>query len=1137
MKSSKFILRTIIASVLTLISWGNLQAMNFAEHSILASGTWIKIRVQETGVCKMTYDQIREMGFSNPKEVHVYGYGGAMLNENFGSPKTDDLEETPIYDSGTAIYFYAQGPRKWNYNGMNAKHPFDVSSNIYSNYGYYFLTSNKSGRKIIQEATAVESDENETEITNYLEHIVHKKEECNLVESGKGWLGDQTPMNKLFSLEFNVPDIDINELASIYLSLAAHSDKNSKIFIFLNEEQQYEIEVPLSGREVSAVPAEKTIVWLPNQENNKLALNYSSINGTDHMWVEQIVLCAFRNLKMNNGIIYFRNPNTEEPNTYKYIIDGAQPNTIVWNITNPTEVTQMPTETDGNKTSFRRVPSQMEEFVAFTPSNTQFVKAESVGRVANQDLHSINDIDFIIISHEAFLSEANRLAKLHQKYDNASTVIVTPEEIYNEFSSGTPDASAIRWFLKMFYDRGGYNKQVLLFGDGCFDNRALLRDNSTTVNNFIVTYQGGNKYIEAKSYVSDDYFCFLDDKNNGKRIGQMKMDYGIGRFPVSSLEQATHMVDKVEKYLTVNKYGKWRDKVLLIADDNEEGEDANRYNKFFSYSDNIGKMLHDSNPSLEIQKVHFDSYTRVSGSNGNRYPEVEEIISKSIQDGVLLLNYIGHSGELAWSEERVFTQNQAATIFNERQGFWFTASCRFNVFDHLKTSAGEDLILNPNGGALTLFSAARTVYDAQNDNLNRMYINHVTKKDENKLPLRIGDICKMAKNDVESDTNKMSYTLLGDPMLRICYPKDSIITDSITLIGGSRTDTIRALSEIKVYGHIADEELNFIDNFNGIIEITLYDKEERLSTKGNVFSTEEEKEKNKHKYNDRKNILFSGKAEVKNGEFSFVFKVPKDINYNYGTGRLHYYAVDESLDRDATGYTESFIIGGSDANDTHDDCGPDILLYMNHKAFLSGDKVNETPVLYAEIKDPNGINSSGSGIGHDITLTINGNSNPIILNKDFSYNIDSYSDGSIIYQFTKLDPGHYNATLKVWDLLNNSSQKSIEFIVGKEAAVRTNEVTIVPSVAQESALITINHDLPLTIQNYRFIVYNKLGIIMRETPTTQERIDQNHTWEWDLKDNNGQRVPGGVYLVRVEYETEDGEYYGLTQKMIVTARK
>ncbi len=1123
-------LSAIIGSIIILISTQDTYAVRtYANHSVLSQGSWTQIRVKETGVCKLTYDQIKGMGFSNPKEVHVYGYGGALLSENFKQPKTDDLNETPIYDSGSAIYFYVQGPRTWKYRGVNSKHMFDISSNMYSEYGYYFLTSNSQERKLIPTAETVSHDADEIEITNFIDHIGHKKEETNLIHSGTGWVGDQTPSGKSISLDFSFPNIDTYELGSVYLNLAAFSKKKSTCHIKMNDVES-DMEFSLCNEEMAATSSEKNVVWLPEEEQNHLKLTYSSQSETDNLWIDQIVVCAYRELKMGNEVLYFRNPNTEQESVYKYELKNADKNVIVWNITNAEGTERIPTELDGNSLIFRRNPKQMEEFVAFNPNKGNYVKAELVGKINNQDLHAVKDIDFIIISHKDFLTQADRLAEIHQNYDNVNTLVVTPEEIYNEFSSGTPDASAIRWFLKMFYDRGEKGKTILLFGDGCYDNRGILKNSNNVVNNYILTYQGGSKFVEASSYVSDDYFCYIDDANDAASNDVRSMEYSIGRFPVASIDQAQNMVDKVEKHLTNRQFGNWHNKVCLVADDNDGKTEVN---KFFEYSDNIANIMKKNDPSMEIQKVHLDSYSRVVGSNGNRYPEVEEIISKNIKDGIIVLNYIGHSSELAWAAERIFTQGEAATMYNDKLGHWFTASCQFTKFDNLSNSGGEDLVLNPNGGAITIFSAARTVYDTRNDNLNRTYANNLFQRDENFKPLRIGDICRRAKNAVKNDTNKLSFTLLGDPMLRIALPQGNVITDSITDIEGKPIKNMEALSVVKVNGHIEDEYSNFMDNFNGIVNITLYDKEVLMSTKGNTFDTEEEKEAGRHKYYDRNNILFSGKAEVVNGEFSFIIKIPKDINYTIDTGRFAYYAVDENLEYDADGYSEDYTIGGSSEDSTIDNCGPEIMLYMNHTAFLSGDKVNSTPILYANVKDDNGINSSGSGIGHDITLTLSGNNNPIILNNNFSYNLDSYSEGMITYQFTGLEPGHYTATLKVWDLKNNSSQKTIKFVVDDETFIRTDNIQIVPMVSNGEVTIKVNHDMPQTVQSYRFKIINCLGVTIRETQVSTERIAQGLTWVWNLEDNNSKKAKEGVYLVRVEFDTNDGETYGKTEKIVV----
>ncbi len=1128
-------LRHIITSILAVISLMttvfSVSAASYAEHSVLAKGSWKKISIKESGVCKLTYDQLKGMGFSHPEQVRVFGYGGAQLNELFSVAKTDDLNETPIYDNGSAIFFYAQGPISWNYRGNNKDHIYDVNSNLYSTLGYYFLTEQSGNRNIIPLSESIEKSDDEIEINQYLERKYHKKDEVNPSRSGKGWLGDQTLQGKTFTTSFSIEDIDTEEEASVYFNLAAESNKISSCEISVNEFNK-NLSFSISSGHVMAAGSHTTMTFKPNTERHNISITYSAKSDADKFWVEQIVFCAYRNLKIKNDAIYFRNPKTINAGVCKYAIEGATSNTIVWDVTDPQNTQQIATLSEEGKMVFRREASNLEEFVAFNPQTGNFVKAELVGNVNNQDLHACKGYDAIIITHPDFLSEAERLAKLHEEHDGIYSLIVTPTEIYNEFSSGTPDASAFRWFLKMFYDRGELEKSVVLIGDGSFDNRDMMKNSGN--NTHIITYQSGDLYDQSKSYVSDDYFCFLSDSNNGLSNGKMKMNYSIGRLPVSTLQQATNMVNKVEKYLNNKQYGKWKNKVCLVADDNDGDTLAHTVNKFFGYSDNIGNMIHQKDAAMEIQKIHIDAYTRVTGSNGYRYPEAEDALRKSVEDGVMILNYIGHSSELAWSAERVFTQGEAANLYNDKQGFWFTASCQFAMFDNFATSGGEDLVLNPNGGAITLFSAARTVYDDKNDNINRSYVTNLFERDENNEFLTIGEVCRRAKVTLPNDSNKLSYMLLGDPLLKLKYPEGDVVTDSITIIGKGVTDTLNALSEVKIYGHVTDKEGQFMENFNGVVHITIYDKEAKMYTKGNSFENDEQRMRNRHSYYDRLNILFSGKAEVHNGEFSTVMKIPKDINYNYGKGRIHYYAYDETLQYDADGHNERITIGGSSNNELTDTCGPSIRLYMNHRGFLSGDKVNNTPVLIAEINDENGINASGSGIGHDITLTTKGKQSSFsVLNSYFSYDIDSYSNGTVTYQYPELEPGRYTIHFKAWDLLNNSSEKSLDFIVDETLPIQIHNIEIFPNIASEEATISIIHDRPLTVSSYRIRIFNVIGTEVYHSELFTERIGQDLKWNWDLSDNKGHTVDNGIYLIRVEFETEEDGVIGLAKKIMV----
>lgn len=1139
----KNIVTTIISSIAFLATTSSLSAAAFAERSVLSEGSWKKISVKETGVCKLTYDQLKKMGFSNPSQVRIYGYGGAQLSEKLNDPKIDDLNATPLYDSGNALYFYAQGPRIWEYTSSKKGTSFTLCSNLYSLNGYYFLTENTGKREII----SYDEDDNmssegtdeleETDVFSYMEHYAIKDETYNIIHSGKCWLGNAISNGQTKNFNLNIPDIDTDEVATLYASLAAYSQNLTSCDISiggLNTKTSFSI----SSSEVKADHQKTIFSFVPERDPNSVSITFNGKADDNTLWIEQIVLNVYRKLKIHDGIMYFRDPRTKTEEICTYNLSGATKDVIVWNITDPQHITLVPSKIENGGLKFKRSPKGvMEEFVAFDPTSTEFVKAEFTENVNNQNLHAYSGYDLIIISPSEFISEAQRLADIHTAYDGLSVLVVTPEEIYNEFSSGTPDATAIRWFLKMFYDKGEKKKSILLFGDGCFDNRNIMKPIGTPRTNYIIAYEGGAFHDETISYVTDSYFCFLDSDDDKLPNGSKKMQYSIGRFPISSLKQATEMVNKVENYLFTPQFGDWRNKACLIADDNDQKENTkSTVNRFFNYSDKIADSIHSKDASMEIQKLYLDSYTRQASSNGSRYPEVEELFTKNIQDGTLIVNYIGHSSELAWASERVFTQNQAGSIFNEKQGFWFTASCEFTRFDNYASSGGEDLVLNPNGGALTLFSAARTVYDDKNDNLNRKYIDYLFSKSELNEPLTIGEICRKAKNELPNDSNKLSFNLLGDPALKLAIPEGNVETDSIILIGKGKTDTLKALSEAKIFGHIDDANGNYMDGFNGIVNITIYDKKTIVYTKGNLWE-ESEKAGNRHDYYDRLNILFSGKAEVINGRFNATLKIPKDINYNYGEGRIHYYAYDEENKYDADGSNETFIIGGSNDCELTDENGPDIRMYINQKSFLSGDKVNNKPVLYAEIHDENGINASGCGIGHDITLNIDGSKTPIILNKNLTYDIDSYSDGTIDYQMSELEPGYHTISLRVWDLLNNSTQKEISFFVDKELPIETHKMDISYAADKDVAIVTIMHDRAQSVASHKIIIYNSEGKVILETFQTTERLGKDLSWEWNYCGNNGNRVSNGLYIIRVEFETDEGDFYGLSQKILVNTRK
>ena len=493
------------------------------------------------------------------------------------------------------------------------------------------------------------------------------------------------------------------------------------------------------------------------------------------------------------------------------------------------------------------------------------------------------------------------------------------------------DVSAIRDFLKMLYDRPNSQlKYLLLFGDGSYDPKNRVPNNT----NFIPTYQSVNSTHPTQTHVTDDFFGLLDD-DEGLFINDL-IDIGIGRFPVSTQTEANILVDKVEKYYAKESFGSWRNDIAFIADDG----DANDGNTHMWQADSLSNYVADNYSDINIAKIYLDNYLQESTPGGPRSEATQNAINNKIDKGALLVNYTGHGGPLGWTQERILEVEQIKAWENNNLPLFMTATCKFSYFDNPeKKSAGEYVLLNPNGGAIALLSTTRLVYSSPNYNLNTKFINVLFEKVNGEFP-RLGDVFKKTKVLSGSGANNRNFTLLGDPALRLAYPEFNIET---TLIA----DTLKALAEVTIHGEIVDE-VGVLTAFNGTIFPTVLDKEIIRSTLGQESCTP-------MPYRDQNNILYKGSASVVDGKFSFSFVVPKDIAYNYGYGKISYYAIsDEDNPIDAGGSDESFIIGGTAENIDYDYDGAEISLYMNTRAFEDGGITDANPVLLADISDFSG---------------------------------------------------------------------------------------------------------------------------------------------------------------------------------------
>jgi hypothetical protein len=715
--------------------------------------------------------------------------------------------------------------------------------------------------------------------------------------------------------------------------------------------------------------------------------------------------------------------------------------------------------------------------------------------------------------------------------DNLRVTIVQPEQIYNEYSSGTPDATAYRWFMKMFYDRAltaaDKPKYLLLLGDGTFDNRLLSAEwKNAEPANKILTYESVTSLTETSSYVCDDYYGFLDDLD-GEYIVAETIDLGIGRFPVRNTYEAEAVVNKVINYANNKQLGTWKNSLCFVADDGDD-------NGHMRQSDQLTQYLETNYKQFVTNKIFLDSFKKVVTSTGGTFPSAKKKLFDLLNSGVLALNYTGHGSVNAWAVEQIMTIADIRSLYLNKLPLWVTATCDFSRFDDFNTTAGEEVLLNPNGGGIGLITTTRVVYSAQNFRLNTALNELLLKKNPDGTRLRLGDIIRQTKIALgTSDQNKLNFTLLGDPALKLAYAEYKM---EITALNGVPIDqpiqTLSALSEVTLTGRVLKPDGVTLDTeFNGVVNPTVFDSEENVTTLDN------EKTGTPFVYKDRNKVLFTGKDSIKSGVFSFKFTVPKDMSYSFNSGRINLYGVD-SRGNEAQGYYEKFLLGGTNPTATNDVVGPTInKLYLNNQTFVSGDVVNEKPFLVADLQDQSGVNVSGTGIGHDLILMVDGSaSNTYVLNGYYEANSGSATSGKVLFNIPELTEGKHTLYFRAWDIQNNSSSQTFECIVKKGYAPRLFDLYSknIVKLSNPEATFYLKHDRPNTNISVRISVYNLSGIeVWTHTETGLSDAIAAFPVRWDMKNSNGTTVSPGVYLYKASVYTDKEQVTTLTKKMIV----
>lgn len=1113
----------------------------FQESSKLANGKWYKLKVTEGGLYKVDYQMLEDLGITpsdvNPSHIQIFGNGGGMLPEANSRFRYDDLVENPIYVSGQEdnsfdandfVVFYAESPHDWMWDAETAR--YSHVQNIYDDANYYFLhIGDELGKRVEVDESVFEEN---LSIDSYTDMKFYEWENENLIHSGRQWFGEYFSHGQSYNVNLGFSDRDVTQPVHIKARSVASSTSSSNMLFRHNGAEVLNVSIPLlsSSSDDYVVASAKSDSFYTQDNLIDLSVSYNKNgNTTAFSYLDYIELQTRCLLKYNGGVLHFREPfAVDSGNIARYNINTNRTDYVVWDVTYPHNIHALPINLSN---SFIASADSLREFVIHDLKASSYRKPIVVGEIENQNLHAHQPVDFVIVTPEEFLEAANRLADIHRSYDGIDVNVVLVEHIYNEFSSGRVDLVAIRDYLRMLYNKAeaaeDIVENVLLLGDASFDYKGIgVQNNRYTHQSFIPTYQSYSSFKIGPSYCTDDFLAVLDeDEGEGDVSSFDGLDIGIGRIVCQSLAEANDVVGKIEAYLANESIGDWRTNICFVADDVDDEWEYRLQENVDEIASSIDTQFHNYN----INKIYTDSYQQSSSAGGERYPDARKAIVEAVNDGVLIMHYYGHGGEVGWAEERILEliDINAWENINKLPAF-ITATCEFSRYDDSKrVSAGEQVLLNPNGAGIALFTTTRTITESDAKSLSRAFYDYAIpeKYGEN---LSFGQIMCKLKNDLPN-YNKKKFALLGDPALKFPIPRTQVVLKEIVDLDTQMpVDSISALSRVLVRGEIVNDD-NLEVLFNGVVKSEVYDKPTKLQTLNNDLE-----ELNPFEYELQQSLLYSGLSTVANGVFEFEFVVPKDISYNQDLGKMSFYAYTDSTD--AIGASVDFVIGGYNENAIEDNHGPEVELYMNSTDFRRGGITDSQPLLYAIIADESGINTTGNGIGHNIVAVIDQNtSESIVLNHFYEASLDSYQQGEVKYPFTDLEDGLHSLSIKVWDVHNNSSTAETEFVVVSNDGLILENLMNYPNPFKNYTQIYFEHNRSESDLIVSLHIYDMSGNLVKfdQQEISENSYASNH-FSWDGTSENGASLSSGLYLCEVHVKEESsGKEKSITSQMVL----
>ena len=1127
-------------STFTLLLFVNIF-FSMSAQSVLKDGDNYKFSISDAGVYKLDYNFLKnELKIANldqidPRNIKIYGNGGGMLPEANSAPRAIDLIENSIvisgeddgkFDPSDFILMYSIGADKWFFNPDTKK--FDKPKNIYADKTYYYLKiADNKGLRLTPQTNTTAAD---YKTSNFDYHERYEVDQVNVLASntcnctqgaGKIWLGDfysENSRQQNYAKYFDFSNIISGEPVKVYAQMAAEAADEAGFNVDfagkINEQSLY-ASTPNGLEDNNASINSIDVSFIPTNNNFEPKINFLP-NGIARAWLDFLQITARKSLFYNNAPFTFRDIKSLDFNSTAYQINNVSAKLDIWDITTPTNPVGQKITTSTPTLSFSTVNNkQLQEFVAFDRT-TALNKPVGVGKISNQNLHGIGDIDLLIVYHKDFETAAQKLAQYRRDKTGFAVETVEIGQVYNEFSSGAQDPAAIRDLARLLHKHSARFKYLLLMGDGSYDYKRIYPLGNLQASDFIPPYETDESFDPINAFPSDDFYGLLSDDEGVNLYGNL--DIGVGRLTCKTADEAIGIVNKIIHY--ESSFGDWRNKSVFLADNGDN-------NTHLNDADAIAQGVFSQYRNLNIDKLYVDAFPQVISSGGTRVPAINAAIYEDQYKGMLTMTYLGHGGPTGLAQERILQTPDLATWSNfDKLPLIITATCSFSGYDNPKlVSAGETALINPNGGAIALFSTVRAVYANTNAQLTQAVFDNIFVR-KNAQAQTLGDIIVAAKNSSNTGVNGQKFTLLGDPSMRLALPHYKIATTTVNNKSADNfSDTLKALQNVIVSGEIRDENNQVLNNFNGTIFPTVYDKPLTARTLGqDVGATDHSIARD---FTIQRSILFKGKATVKAGKWSFSFVLPKDIDYRFGSGKISYYATDSITD--ATGSFEKFVIGGSNIL-TSNTTPPAIQLFMNDLSFVSGGTTNATPKLIVNLSDNLGINVSGTSIGHDLTAQLDSSKDVYVLNDFYEAVQDNSKQGTVKFPLKNLSVGAHKITLKAWNLADLSSEATINFVVSSDANGSIKRVYNYPNPFSNTTTFVLEHNLPTQSAKIIISIYALNGIFIKNIEKDIITTDSGVNYvDWN-ESSDALQLVRGFYIYRMTFNGVD------TQGKILTVQ-